>query len=65
MFSAKFVLSEKRLLTFCIQHLGDVQVLLCHVEGCVQVGHRIVLQKVPETKHHQYVRAYGHMITRL
>lgn len=30
-------------LTFCVQHFGDVQVFLSHVEGCVQVGHGIVL----------------------
>lgn len=36
-------------LTFCVQHLGDVQVLLGHVEGRVQVGHRVVLTKEDAT----------------
>lgn len=31
------------LLTFSVQHFGNVQVFLCHVEGCVQVGHGVVL----------------------
>lgn len=30
-------------LTFRIQHLGNVQVLLCHIESCVQVCQRVVL----------------------
>lgn len=30
--------------TFSIQHLGDVQVLLCHVEGRVQICEGIVLE---------------------
>lgn len=30
--------------TFSVQHLGDVQVLLCHIEGCVQICEGIVLE---------------------
>ena len=34
----------KKAFTFSIQHLGDVQVLLCHIEGRVQVCERVVLE---------------------
>lgn len=30
-------------LTFCIQHLRDVQVFLCHLKGIVQVCDRVIL----------------------
>lgn len=32
-------------LTLGIQHLGDVQVLLCHLKGVVQVGHGVILHR--------------------
>lgn len=31
--------------TFRIQHLGDVQVLLGHIEGCVQICEWVVLEE--------------------
>lgn len=38
------VLTRARLtLTFCIQHLRDVQVLLSHFKGSVQVANGVVL----------------------
>lgn len=33
-------------LTFCIQHLGDVQVLFCHLKGGVQVADGVILDGV-------------------
>ena len=33
-----------RQFTFCVQHLGDVQVLLRHLEGVVQIGHWVILE---------------------
>lgn len=33
------------ILTFGVQHLGDVQVLLGHLEGVVQVGYGVVLKR--------------------
>ncbi len=35
-------------LTFCIQHLGDVQVLFSNIKGGVQISHWVVLS---ESKH--------------
>lgn len=32
-------------LTFSVQHLGDIQVFLSHLEGVVQIGHRVVLNQ--------------------
>lgn len=31
-------------ITFCVQHLGNIQVLLCYFKRQVQVPHRIILE---------------------
>lgn len=35
---------RQRAFTFSIQHLGDVQVLLRHIKGCVQIRERVILE---------------------
>lgn len=35
--------NERTVHTLCIQHLGDVEVSLCHFKSVVQIGHWVVL----------------------
>lgn len=37
-------------LTFCVQHLGDVEVFLGHLKGIVQVGDWVILWRQGEGK---------------
>jgi len=37
-------------LTLGIQHLGDVQVLLCHLKGVVLVGHGVFVHRVSDAE---------------
>lgn len=47
-FSSALQLEAPGELTLCIQHLGNVEVLLCHFEGIVQICHRVILERGEE-----------------
>lgn len=51
--------TRRRALTLGIQHLGDVQVLLGHLEGVVEIRHRVVLERGDER-----VEPRGHPVGR-
>lgn len=50
-------------LTFCIQHLGDVQVFLCHLKGSVQVANGVILdgcdRERSKVSREQRLRSWG------
>lgn len=44
--------NERTVHTLCIQHLGDVEVSLCHFKSIVQIGHWVVLLTHNETNNY-------------